>query len=96
MAFQRRPTDKVLITLPEDHLQVIDGLVAKGAAPTRSALLQQIVGAFIAEANKMRQTPTVYSEPQTIENAFEALIAYFLYSLGKAAIDALFEEVRKR
>lgn len=95
MSFQRPPTDKVLVTLPENHLQVIDGLVARGAAPTRSALLQQIIGAFVAEANKMRQTPKVYNEPQTIDNAVDALIAYFLYSLGKAAIDGLFEGVRK-
>ena len=91
MSIQPFRKEKVLITLPEEHLRVIDGLVAQRAAPTRSALLQQIVGAFVAEANKMRKVPQVYNQPQTIENAFEALIAYFLYSLGKAAIDSLFE-----
>ncbi|NHJ15184.1 MAG: hypothetical protein EAX95_15995 [Candidatus Thorarchaeota archaeon] len=91
----RQPTDKVLVTLPEEHVRVIDGLVRSGAAPTRSALIQQIIGAFVAETNKMRKTPQVYSEPQTIENALEALIAYFLYSLGKAVIDGLFEGGKK-
>ncbi|MFW9887477.1 MAG: hypothetical protein ACFFER_04805 [Candidatus Thorarchaeota archaeon] len=84
-----------MITLPENHVKVLDGLVRRGAAPSRSALLQQIVGAFVADTNKMRTTPSVYTEPQTIENAFEALIAYFIHTLGKAVIDALFEELRK-
>lgn len=91
MSIQPFRKEKVLVTLPREHLRVIDGLVAQRAAPTRSALLQQIVGTFVAETNKMRMVPQVYSQPQTIENAFEALIAYFLYSLGKAAIDSLFE-----
>jgi hypothetical protein len=43
----------------------------------------------------MRRTPQVFSQPQTIENAFEALIAYFLYSLGKTVIDSLFEGAKK-
>lgn len=95
MSIQRFRKEKVLVTLPEEHLRVIDGLVAQRAAPTRSALLQQIIGAFVAQANKMRMVPQVYSQPQRIENALEALIAYFLYSLGKAAIDSLFEGAKR-
>jgi metal-responsive CopG/Arc/MetJ family transcriptional regulator len=91
----RQRTDKVLVTLPEEHVRVIDGLVRNGAAPTRSALIQQIIGAFVAETNNMHKTPQVYNQPQTIENAFEALIAYFLRSLGKAVIDSLFEGGKK-
>ena len=91
MSLRRFPTEKVLVTLPKEQIDVIDGLVNQGAAQSRSALLQQIIGAFVAETNKMRKVPQIYNEPQTIENAFEALISYFLYSLGKAAIDALFE-----
>jgi len=29
-------------------------------------------------------------EPQTVDGALEGLISYFLYTLGKAAIDELF------
>ncbi len=95
MSLRGFPTEKVLVTLPKSQVDVIDGLVRQRAAPSRSALLQQIIGAFVAETNKMRKVPQVYSQPQTIDNAFEALISYFLYSLGKVAIDALFEGVNK-
>ena len=93
MSLRVFPKEKVLITMPNHQLRVIDGLVSRGVAPTRSALLQQIIGAFVSEANRMRNvTPTPYSQPQTIGNALEALIAYFLYSLGKVAIDEVFGE----
>ncbi len=72
-------------------MRIIDGLVARGAAPSRSALIQQIIGAFVTEVNRMKNSSSqLYAQPQTIGNAVEALIAYFLYVLGKAAIDALF------
>jgi len=91
----RAPYEKVLVTVPQEQLRVIDGLVAQGIAPTRSALVQQIVGAFVTEASRrsrlMPQSSTQsVPQSQTIGNAVEALIAYFLYSLGRAAIDELF------
>jgi hypothetical protein len=80
-----------MITVPSNQLRVLDGLVDQGAASTRSALLQQIISAFIAEVNQMRRSKAQpYEQPHTIEGAVEALAAYFLYSLGKTVIDSLF------
>jgi len=88
--------EKVMITLPSYQLKILDGLVNQGAASTRSALLQQIIAAFVSEANNMRTAPKYYTQPQTVDGAVEALIAYFLYSLGKTVIDELFRGASKR
>ena len=80
-----------MITIPENQLQLLDRLVKQGVAATRSALLQQIISVFISEVNQMRKNnPPLYEQPQTIEGALEALIAYFLYSLGKVTVDSIF------
>jgi Arc/MetJ-type ribon-helix-helix transcriptional regulator len=91
MSIKRPPTEKVLVTIPEEQVRVLDGLVAQGIAPTRSSLVQQIIGAFVAEASRRSRQGTMADDaPKTIDNAVEALIAYFLYSLGRTAIDELF------
>ncbi len=91
MTIRKLRKQKILITVPEDQLRIIDGLVAWGAAPSRSALIQQIIGAFVTQVSRMKHSSSrMYEKPMKIENAVEALIAYFLYVLGKAAIDALF------
>ena len=77
---------KVMVTIPEEQLRILDGLVIRGAAPTRSALLQQIIASFVSETKTMMRT----AAPLTVDGALEGLIAYFLHSLGKAAIDDIF------
>ena len=78
---------KVMVTVPEDQLRIIDGLILQGVAPTRSALFQQIMNAFVSETRRMIGTGVM---PQAVSGALEGLIAYLLYSLEKSVIADLF------
>lgn len=78
---------KVMVTVLEDQLRIIDGLVHWGVAPTRSALFQQIMNAFVSQTRRMIGTGAM-SEPAS--GALEGLITYFLYSLEESVIADLF------
>lgn len=78
---------KVMVTIPEEQLRIIDGLVLKGAVPTRSALFQQIMNAFVSETRKMIGN---IEQPQSVNGALEGLIMYLLCSLDESVITDLF------
>jgi len=65
-----------LLTLRKEHVDVLDALVRSGAAPSRSALVDKIVGGFLADLRARRQADT----------ALGNLVGFFLLLLGVAAI----------
>ena len=73
-------SEKVLLTLRREHVNALDALVARGAAPSRSALVDKIIGGFLADLKAKRQADT----------ALGNLIGFFLLLLGIAAIAEIF------
>lgn len=72
-------SEKVLLTLRKEHVDVLDALVRSGAAPSRSALVDKIVGGFLADLRAQRQANT----------ALGNLVGFFLLLLGVAAISEI-------
>lgn len=73
-------SEKVLLTLRKEHVDALDALVQRGAAPSRSALVDRIVGGFLADLKAKRQANT----------ALGNLVGFFLLMLGIAAIAEIF------
>ena len=73
-------SEKVLLTLRKEHVDALDALVGKGAAPSRSALVDKIVGGFLADLKAKRQADT----------ALGNLVGFFLLLLGIGAIAEIF------
>lgn len=69
-------SEKVLLTLRREHVDALDALVARGAAPSRSALVDKIVGGFLSDLRAKRQA----------ETALGNLVGFLLLLLGVAAI----------
>ena len=69
-------SEKVLLTLRKEHVEALDALVTRGAASSRSALVDKIVGGFLADLKSKRQADT----------ALGNLVGFFLLLLGVAAI----------
>jgi len=67
---------KVLVTLRKEHVDALDALVDRGAAPSRSALVDKIVGGFISDLRARRQADT----------ALGNFIGFLLLLIGIAAI----------
>lgn len=72
--------DKVLITMRKDYLNQIDALVKSGAAPTRSALVEKVIGSFLQDLRKQRTNQ---------ETALGSLVGFLLLLLGAAAVAKL-------
>lgn len=68
--------EKILVTLRKEHVDALDALVNRGAAPSRSALVDKIVGGFLSDLRAKRQANT----------ALGNLIGFLLLLLGLAAI----------
>lgn len=75
-------SEKVLITLRQDNLNVIDELVRHGAASSRSEMVDKIIGGFVADLRARRQSAT----------ALGNLVGFLLLLLGLAAIAEIFGE----
>ena len=69
-------SEKILVTLRKEHVDALDALVNRGAAPSRSALVDKIVGGFLSDLRAKRQANT----------ALGNLIGFLLLLLGLAAI----------
>jgi len=70
-------SEKVLITLRQENLNVIDELVRHGAASSRSEMVDKIVGGFVADL-KARKVSS--------DTALGNLAGFLLLLLGIAAI----------
>jgi len=66
----------VLLTLRSEHVDALDALVARGAASSRSELVDKIVGGFLSDLKARRQADT----------ALGNLVGFILLLLGVAAL----------
>jgi len=73
-------TTRVLLTLRSDYVRAIDALVARGAASSRSELIDKIIGGFLSDLRERRQS----------SSALGALVGFFILLLGIAAIASIF------
>jgi metal-responsive CopG/Arc/MetJ family transcriptional regulator len=69
-------SEKVLITLRQENLNVIDELVRRGAASSRSEMVDKIVGGFVADLRAGRKS----------DSALGNLVGFLLLLLGLAVI----------
>ena len=72
--------EKVMVSIRRDYLQGIDGLVKSGAAPSRSALIEKIVGSFLQDLRQRRANTN---------SALGAFVGFLLLLIGVAAISEL-------
>ena len=77
---------RFLVSLPNEQVRILDELVNQGYSPSRNALVQRIVAAFIADLRDKRPQ----KKPELLESAFGALVGGFLFALGVAAFQELF------
>lgn len=73
---------RFLVTLPDDQVDILESLVHQGASPSRNALIQQIISAFIADLRNQRPK----ENPNFLESALGALAGVFLFGLGVVAL----------
>jgi metal-responsive CopG/Arc/MetJ family transcriptional regulator len=73
--------EKVMISIRGDYLREIDALVARGAAPNRSALVEKVIGSFVQD---LRQNRT------NSNTALGALVGFLVLLIGAAAIAEIF------
>ncbi|MFW9888999.1 MAG: hypothetical protein ACFFER_12500 [Candidatus Thorarchaeota archaeon] len=77
---------RMMINLPQDQVDALDALVDLGMSPTRTALIQQIISAFLSDLKNQRPK----QNPSFMESALGALAGVFLFALGAAALKELF------
>ena len=77
---------RLLATLPDDQVAILDELVRRGESPSRNALIQRIIAAFISDLRNKRPN----KNPKLLESAFGALVGGFLFGLGIAAFAEIF------
>jgi metal-responsive CopG/Arc/MetJ family transcriptional regulator len=73
--------EKVMISIRNDYLREIDALVARGAAPNRSALIEKVIGSFVEDLRQGRTNSNT---------ALGALVGFLLLLIGVAAIKEIF------
>lgn len=72
--------EKVMISIRPDYLHDIDTLVGRGAAPSRSALIEKVVGSFLQDLRQQRTNSNT---------ALGAFVGFLLLLIGAAAIAEL-------
>jgi len=73
--------EKVMISIRKDYLREIDALVARGAAPNRSALIEKVMGSFVQDLRQGRANNNT---------ALGAFVGFLLLLIGVAAIAEIF------
>ena len=79
-------TQRIIVTLPEEHVNALDGLVQHGAAPSRNALVEKIIAGFLSDVRARRQ-----SENSALGN----LVGFILLMLGLGVIASILGEPKK-
>ena len=77
---------RIIITLPEENVQVLDGLVQHGIAPSRNALIEKIIAGFLSDVKEKRQAKN---------SALGNLVGFILLLLGLGVIASIFGESEK-
>ena len=75
-------TQRVLITLPVEYIEQLDGLVEYGVAPSRNAMVEKIIASFLSDLQNKRQTS---------DSALGNLIGFILLLVGVRIIASLFK-----
>lgn len=75
-----------MINLPNDQVEVLDALVEKGMSPTRNALVQQIISAFLMDLKSQKPK----ENPNFLQSALGALAGVFLFGLGVTVLSDIF------
>ena len=76
---------RFLVSLPDDQIEILDGLVRQGTSPSRNALIQQIIGAFISDLRARRPN----ENPNFLKSALGALAGALLFAIGIAALNEI-------
>lgn len=79
-------TQRIIVTLPSEHVNALDGLVKHGIAPSRNALIEKIVAGFLSDVKERRQTPN---------SALGNFVGFILLMLGLGVIASIFSEGKK-
>jgi len=69
--------EKVLVSIRRDYLEGIDALVSSGAAPSRSALIEKVVGSFLQDLRQKRANTN---------SALGSFVGFLLLLIGAAAV----------
>jgi hypothetical protein len=77
---------RMMINLPQNQVDTLDALVERGLSSTRTALIQQIISAFLSDIKNRRPE----THPSIMESALGALAGAFLFALGAAVLKELF------
>jgi metal-responsive CopG/Arc/MetJ family transcriptional regulator len=77
---------RIIITLPEENVQALDGLVQHGIAPSRNALIEKIIAGFLSDVKERRQAKN---------SALGNLVGFILLLLGLGVIASIFGESEK-
>ncbi|MHA2210290.1 MAG: hypothetical protein ACXACG_14065 [Candidatus Thorarchaeota archaeon] len=77
---------RFIITIPDEQDEILKSLVSQGVSPSRNALIQQIIAAFIADLRTKRPK----ENPKFLESALGALAGAFLFGLGIVALKEIF------
>lgn len=77
---------RLMINLPQGQVDALDALVKRGMSPTRTAVIQQIISAFLSDIKNRRPE----TNPSIMESALGALAGAFLFALGAAVFEDLF------
>ena len=77
---------RFLVAIPDNQVSILDQLVHQGASPSRNALIQQIITAFIADLRSKRPE----QNPKFLQSALGALAGVFLFGLGVAVLNEIF------
>ncbi|MHA1839676.1 MAG: ribbon-helix-helix domain-containing protein [Candidatus Ranarchaeia archaeon] len=74
-------SEKILITLRKEYVAALDTIVERGAARSRSALIEQIISGFLRDLDP--------NQSANKQSALDGLAQFFLGVLGGAAVTAL-------
>ena len=69
-----------MVSIRSDYLYDIDTLVRRGAAPSRSALIEKVVGSFLQDLRQQRTNSNT---------ALGAFVGFLLLLIGAAAVAEL-------
>lgn len=77
---------RIIVTLPDEEVEILDALANQGMAPSRNALIQQIIHAFITDMRERRPR----TNPEYLQSALGALVGAFLFGVGVAVLAEIF------
>lgn len=81
-----RTVARIIVTLPDEEVEILNALADQGLAHSRNALIQQIIHAFITDIREHRPR----DNPRYMQSALGALVGAFLFGVGIAVLAEIF------